>query len=221
MTAIMEKSPVKRRTKGEQTRKQILHAAIEVLAQNGIKGTTHRAIANHAGIQLSLTTYYFKDIQELVHQAFQLNSAETMSKAHFAWQKPFELLDSYSKTELRKVALREQLRETLTDIATSYLLEKVKEQPIMLAVEQLLFTQVQTTPELRQLAKSHREALMSPFIRLCRYFSKNTAEIDADILLTVFTHLEYKNLGIHFDLVDQNEIHEKLFRVISWMLKLK
>jgi len=221
MTAIMEKSPVKRRTKGEQTRKQILHAAIEVLAQNGIKGTTHRAIANHAGIQLSLTTYYFKDIQELVHQAFQLNSAETTATAHFAWQQTFELLETYSKTELRKVALREQLRETLTELATKYLLEKIKNQPITLAVEQLLFSQVQTTPELRQLAKTHREALLAPFERMCRYFNKNSAEIDGDILLTVFTQLEYKNLGIEFHEVDANEVYEHLFRVLSWVLKLK
>ncbi|WP_448548601.1 TetR/AcrR family transcriptional regulator [Thalassotalea fusca] len=221
MTAIMEKNTVKRRTKGEQTRKQILHAAVEVLAQQGIKGTTHRAIAKHAGLQLSLTTYYFKDIQELVHQAFQLNSADTMAKAQFAWQQTFDILDSYSKTELRKVSLKEELRETLTELATNYLLDKVKNQPITLAVEQLLFTYVQTTPELRQLAKTHRDALKAPFSRLCRYFSKNTAEIDAEILLTVFTQLEYKNLGITFSEVDANEIYEHMFRLLSWVLKLK
>jgi DNA-binding transcriptional regulator YbjK len=39
---------VKRRSKGEKTREKILVAAIEVLALNGIKGTTHRASASHA-----------------------------------------------------------------------------------------------------------------------------------------------------------------------------
>lgn len=41
------KSLVKKRSKGEITREKILIAAIEVLALNGIKGTTHRAIASH------------------------------------------------------------------------------------------------------------------------------------------------------------------------------
>ncbi|MCJ8295598.1 MAG: TetR family transcriptional regulator, partial [Colwellia sp.] len=71
---------VKRRSKGERTRERILIAAIEVLALNGIKGTTHRAIARHAQLQLSLTTYYFKDIQELIHQAFKLNSERIISR---------------------------------------------------------------------------------------------------------------------------------------------
>ena len=65
---------VQRRSKGELTREKILLSAINVLAFNGIKGATHRAIANHAEIQLSLTTYYFKDISDLVQNAFQLNS---------------------------------------------------------------------------------------------------------------------------------------------------
>lgn len=49
--------PVKKRSKGEITREKILIAAIDILALNGIKGTTHRAIASHADLQLSLTTY--------------------------------------------------------------------------------------------------------------------------------------------------------------------
>ena len=54
-----ENPAVRRRSKGEKTREKILLSAIEVLGLNGIKGTTHRAIASHADLQLSLTTYYF------------------------------------------------------------------------------------------------------------------------------------------------------------------
>jgi len=74
MLSATEQPAVLRRSKGERTKKLILESAIVMLAEHGIKGTTHRAIATHANLQLSLTTYYFKDIQDLVQQAFELNA---------------------------------------------------------------------------------------------------------------------------------------------------
>ncbi|WP_286235504.1 TetR/AcrR family transcriptional regulator [Thalassotalea sediminis] len=220
MSLIKEKNVVKRRSKGEQTRNQILNAAIEVLAANGIKGTTHRAIANQAQLQLSLTTYYFKDIQELVHEAFLLSSNRTLEKARLAWLQIFELLDSYTKTQLKKGSIRRELADTLSKIATDYLINKLKENPVDLAVEQFLFTEVQVSPALRQLATSHRDTLIAPFERLCGYFSPETATIDADILLTVFTQLEYRNL-VAPKAVDVDYIYSIVERLLMAVLRVK
>ena len=52
------------RPKGEKTRQKILAATLRVIASEGVRGTTHRVIAKEAGVQLSLTTYYFKDLNE-------------------------------------------------------------------------------------------------------------------------------------------------------------
>ena len=221
MLETKDRVTVKRRSKGEQTRNHILMATIEVLAQNGIKGTTHRAIASQAGIQLSLTTYYFKDIQELVHQAFKLNSEQTMVVANFAWHQVFEYIEALGKTKLKKVSIRQQAREQLSQLATEYIINKVSERPQTLAVEQLLFTEIQTTPELRELAKLHRNALREPFIKLCRYFDKEQAELDAEILLTVFTQLEYSNIIVPVEKLDRQAIYNKVNRVMGWMMKLK
>jgi DNA-binding transcriptional regulator YbjK len=53
------------RTRGGQTRQKILDATLRVIAREGVRGTTHRAIASEADVQLSLTTYYFKDLNEM------------------------------------------------------------------------------------------------------------------------------------------------------------
>jgi len=220
-TRTQDKSTTKHRTKGEQTKKLILNAAIEVLAQNGIKGTTHRAVANQANIQLSLTTYYFKDIHELVHQAFQLNSEQVTEEAGSAWRKAFQLLDDYDKTSLRKVSVREKLCAELAQISTQYLTAKIINQPVSLAVEQLLFTEIQVTPALRALARQHKELLITPFIRLCRYFNKQDPETTADIMLTMFTQLEYRNLPLASESIDEEEIRAVTRRLIAWMMGLK
>lgn len=221
MSTETAKAPIKRRSKGEQTRNQILNAAIEVLAKQGIKGTTHRAIATQADLQLSLTTYYFKDIQELVHQAFMLSSNKTVSKAGAAWLQAFELLNSYPKAQLKKVAIRTELASLLCDMATQYLVNKITESPIDLTIEQLLFTEIQVTPQLRELAHNHRKALLAPFIQLCSYFNKNTAELDADIMLTLFTQLEYRNLLIPTEQIDVEMINQTVKRIIHWIMQIK
>jgi len=221
MSLLQENLPIKRRSKGEQTRIQILNAAIEVLAQQGIKGATHRAIALKAEIQLSLTTYYFKDIQELVHQAFQLSSSQTLFRIENVWQMAFDLIESYDKTSLRKVAVKEELRDSLAELATQYLHNKIIEQPVALAVEQLLFTEIQISPALRQLANSHRQALLQPFIQWCRYFNKYNPQVDADIMLTMFTQLEYRNLSVDTEFIDIDEIKAITTRTIGIAMNLK
>lgn len=221
MLATKENVTVKRRSKGEQTRNNILVAAIEILAKNGIKGTTHRAIANHANIQLSLTTYYFKDIQELVHQAFKLNAEQTSQLIDFAWQQAFDYLNSIGKAQLKKVSVRAQVREQLAQLATEYIMNKVTERAMTLAVEQLLFTEIQTTPQLRELANQHRVALLAPFIKLCSYFEPNNANIDGEILFTIFTQIEYRNIMPDVENIDRDAIYQQVNRVIGWIMKLK
>lgn len=220
MSQKQANNAVKRRSKGEQTRLQILNAAIEVLAANGIKGTTHRAIANQAELQLSLTTYYFKDIQQLVHEAFLLSSNRTIEKVSTAWQQVFDLLDSYTKTRLKNMSVRRELAITLSKIASDYLVNKIKENPVDLAVEQFMFTEVKVSPELQQLAEKHRAYLLAPFEKLCGYFSPETAVIDADILLTVFTQLEYRNL-VDPDAADADYIYSIVERLMMAVLRVK
>lgn len=221
MLMTKESTPVKRRSKGEQTRLLILQSATEVLAKNGIKGTTHRAIANHANIQLSLTTYYFKDIQELVHQAFILCSSQITAKISLAWQPAVDLLTSVNKTTLRKVSEKENLRCKLSEMATQYLVKRIISSPVELAVEQLLFTEVQVSPKLLALANMHRATLLTPFIRLCKFFNSRDPQINADIMLTVFTQLEYRNLSLPTEQLDTENIHAVVHRVIGNVMNLK
>lgn len=209
------------KTKGAQTKHQILLSAISVLAQNGIKGTTHRAIAQHANIQLSLTTYYFKDINELIHQAFELNSQQVTSEAGSAWKQAFEYIESFSKQDRRKIAIKKLICQKLVEISTKYLSDRIVQQPKELAVEQLLFTEIQTTPALREMAKQHKSEIMQPFIKLCRYFNPNTPEVDADILATMYTQLEYRNLSAEFESEQVEEIKAISGKLMTWVLGLK
>lgn len=64
---------------------RILDAAIEVIAEHGVAGTTHRLIAAAADVPLGSLTYHFSSLEDLRAQAFR-RYAEQMSvlyAAHF------------------------------------------------------------------------------------------------------------------------------------------
>ncbi|MCJ8321377.1 MAG: TetR family transcriptional regulator [Colwellia sp.] len=221
MSTIEKSTKVKHGSKGEKTKQHILNTTIAVLATQGIKGTTHRAIAKEANIQLSLTTYYFKDIQELIHQAFQLNSAQTIALASITWQNAFNILDNISIQDLEIAKVKQQLCDDFSTMASEYIFQKIINQANSLAVEQLLFTEIQITPELRTLAQQHKSALILPFLRLCQHFNKQDPQIDADIMLTILTQLEYRHLAVPINEINKEELYLVTRRVIAWVIGVK
>jgi TetR/AcrR family transcriptional regulator, regulator of biofilm formation and stress response len=83
MSADVER-PVRRHDPDRHDR--IVEAAIEVIAERGVAGTTHRLIAAAADVTLGSLTYHFTGLDDLRAQAFALH-AERMAvryEAHFA-----------------------------------------------------------------------------------------------------------------------------------------
>lgn len=217
---VKNKPSVRRRSKGEKTREKILLATIEVLAEKGIKGTTHRAIASQAELQLSLTTYYFKDIQELVQQAFTLNCQNTSTSSHHLLAPAFALIETVDRKELRKVAVKEALCEEITDTISLQLINRVVNQSEQLLVEQFMFSEVQVTPNLTTLAEKHQSALMLPFEQLCQYFNKVDPYIDAEILFSYISQLQYSQV-VHKDSLILESIRQPIRKIIAWIMKVR
>jgi DNA-binding transcriptional regulator YbjK len=62
---------------------RIVDAAIKVIADHGVAGTTHRLIAAAADVPLGSLTYHFSSLEDLRAQAFQRH-AERMSASYAA-----------------------------------------------------------------------------------------------------------------------------------------
>ncbi|WP_067500765.1 TetR/AcrR family transcriptional regulator [Actinoplanes sp. TFC3] len=60
-------------------RQRILDAALAVIAERGVHGTSHRGIAAEAGVPLGSLTYYFDSLDAIFEQAFQ-QLADSMSE---------------------------------------------------------------------------------------------------------------------------------------------
>ncbi|WP_170220677.1 TetR/AcrR family transcriptional regulator [Amycolatopsis cihanbeyliensis] len=64
------------RTRSRPRRDALLDAAIEVIGEHGVAGTTHRAVTERAGVPLATASYYFSSIGELISEALRKFAAE-------------------------------------------------------------------------------------------------------------------------------------------------
>ena len=75
----------------EQRRQQILDAAMRIVVRDGVRGVRHRAVAAEAGVPLSATTYYFKDIDDLlIHGLTGKNSNNSVPDKEIEYIKEFK-----------------------------------------------------------------------------------------------------------------------------------
>lgn len=207
------------RPRGEKTRQKILAATLRVIASEGVRGTTHRAIAKEAGVQLSLTTYYFKDLNELISLAFQSFMDRDYGALNEQWQKAFRYLDQFSPEALQDA----EARRRIIDYCTKRILDQVRlgltEHPEGLAVEHHFFYEALNDPVLQELSALHRSRLLQPIVRFCEYFNTDDPETDANLLLGTITRLEYEALSSAPEHVDYRAIRNEIRRIVGWIVK--
>jgi DNA-binding transcriptional regulator YbjK len=95
-------SPARRARRHEPDRKdRIIDVTLEVVAEHGVAGTTHRLVATAADVPLGSMTYYFTGLNDLLEQAFRRHATRmaALYEHHFD-----------------QVRTRAQLVEAVTDL---------------------------------------------------------------------------------------------------------
>jgi DNA-binding transcriptional regulator YbjK len=67
--------------RGGQRRAEIVEVAAAILREDGPVGVSHRTVARRVGCSLSLTTYYFENLDELLGEAGRVNIGLWASRA--------------------------------------------------------------------------------------------------------------------------------------------
>jgi DNA-binding transcriptional regulator YbjK len=101
----MATNPRRHRASAQARREALLRAAMEVAAERGMAGVSHRAVTEKAGLPLATISYFFDSITELAQEALrvfmeadttqQLALAESLRERHSA---PADILAAFAET---------------------------------------------------------------------------------------------------------------------------
>lgn len=71
---------VQRQARGEERRRTILHATLQLIERRGIEAVTHRAVGDASDVPLGSVTYYFPTKDALLREALELWVADEVER---------------------------------------------------------------------------------------------------------------------------------------------
>lgn len=89
-----------RNRRKQPRRDALLEAAVEVVGERGVAGTTHRAVTERAEVPLATASYYFSSIDELIAEAltaFVKQRAEEIGLPHQGDVAPAQVAEWYAQ----------------------------------------------------------------------------------------------------------------------------
>lgn len=131
MSGGQETGDKPRRRHDPERRARISDAALDVIAEHGVAGTTHRKIAAAAGVPLGSLTYHYATLDELLGEAFTKLADRTA--------------DGFEAT-MAQVQTQAQARDAVVSLITGELLND----PRTMVLSYELYALAVRRPELRR-----------------------------------------------------------------------
>lgn len=209
------------RVNSEQRRRVILEAALRIVVRDGVRGVRHRAVAKEADVPLSATTYYFKDISDLITDTFTLFVEMGAEKFKAFWeesdsklQEAMALLDAQEQVspEVRQVFIGK-----MAELAVDYIVAQLREHRDYLIAERSFQLECLRNESLRPVAFNHQSYLLESLKRFFQRVGSEQPDIDARLFSAVMMQVEFENMVREGDL-DREHIRRKLQRQITMML---
>lgn len=183
------------RAGSEQRRLAILHAALRVVARDGVRGVRHRAVAAEAGVPLSATTYYFKDIHDLLADAFTLYAKESMEGfIDPFWSRANLWLSAYPEKVCQHPEQMEEVVDHLAHMAADYVVMRIGTHRDNIIMDNAFRYAALTDERMHALALQHDQRLLGNFIRLLDYLGAREVEFAARSLISNVRWHEYEGM---------------------------
>lgn len=183
------------RQSSEQRRLAILNAALKVLVRDGVRGVRHWAVAKEAGVPLSATTYYFKDIHDLLADAFTLFTNETVQNfIDPFWSRANEWINAYPTDTSKYPELMREVTEHMAAMGAHHIIARVREHREHLVVEHAFWYAALVDERLHGMALQHGSRLLINFTQILQYVGAREVELGARALLATVRRLEYEGM---------------------------
>lgn len=183
------------RSGSEARRRTILEATLRIIVRDGIRAVRHRAVAKEAGVPLSATTYYFKDIHDLIADTFTLFAENAMNKVvDPVWVQIHQYVSSFGGKAPSDPAQRAEFVGGLARLAANFVENELNDHREHLLAEQAFLQAALVDEKLRDQAAKYRQGLLDGIVMFCRMIGTTEPDLDAEMILEAFLRLEYENL---------------------------
>ena len=184
--AAAEKRPARSRASGIQRRADIIGATLRVMAREGLRAVSHRAVATEAQVPLAATTYYFRDLEDLIVESF-LHWSERQGGEIAQFQaRVLALLAGFEASGLAPAARAEALAEA----AALYVQDQVQRLRDAGVLEYAPLHEAIRMPRLRAALERQQQAHLGFLEKVHIALGSPRAALDAQITNSVLLGLE-------------------------------
>lgn len=207
-----------RRAGSEQRRQAILEAALAIIVKDGIRSVRHRAVAREADVPLSATTYYFKDISDLIADTFTLFAERALVDVIEPFkQKAFELLSQFSRESLADPKERQRMVTLSGQMLAGFIIDEFENRRGHLVAEQAFLQEAVLDERLRDLADLYlRQHLESLHVAMELLGSSNP-RLDAELILSTMMTLEQRLL-VHPERANTEFLEVRMCNLVDKLL---
>ena len=206
------------RVGSEQRRRLILEAALRIVIREGVRGIRHRAVAKEADVPLAATTYYFKDIQELINDTFAFYAEQALEVVNQFSMRLYEPISGGDgKSFIYAIANANGMLDIISDNMTQYVVEQITDHRDALVAEQAFRYEAILSPHLRKLGQEHKQALMLKLVSLMKLIQSPSPVEDANIVIAIIHRIEYEGLLMEPEALNREDIRAMLHRQLTLM----
>jgi len=215
--SLSYKGKVPKRKDGLKRRNEILAAALRLIAKHGVREVRHRAVAKEANVPLSATTYYFEDIQSLIHDAHVFYQENTIGEVHAVATYAFDALAQYQSSQDLP-----QLKQALKEFLEAYIDQQVTNRDARM-VEWSFRQQALRQPQLTNVLYQPSQLMLDTIFQFFQGLSDNPehsihqSRAKASIFMGTLSQLEYELL-ISPQTEQKQVIHHSIEQLLTSLL---
>lgn len=210
------------RARSEQRRKAILEAALRIVVSDGVRGVRHRAVAKEADVPLSATTYYFKDISDLIADTFTLFAESAMNDVVAPIHKQVgDFLEEHKADVGRNADLDDQVLNALSLLIVTFLKHEVTDKRDHVLAEQAFRHECVRDTRLRSVAQAYFDHLLGEMVKLCELIGVDDPDIAAELLTGTLSRIEQEALMVPKEQFDEAKASRLLKRQLLALMPKK
>ena len=204
----------------EQRRQAILDAAMRIIVRDGVRAVRHRAVAAEAQVPLSATTYYFKDIDDLITDTFAQFVERSAAQMAAFWAGTQGVLQELVGRLDGSERARRQLADEIAELAVQYVQRQLRDRRDHLIAEQAFQQEALLNPRLSDLVRAHRQILQQGVTHFFEVLGSRQPEQDAVLLTATIMRMEYQGLLDGVEHLDSQGMLAILKRYMNLVLGL-